>query len=37
MEPKGSFLYSQEPATGPYPRPDESSPHPPILLPADAC
>jgi hypothetical protein len=23
---------SQKPATGPYPKPDESSPHPPILL-----
>jgi hypothetical protein len=26
MEPEGSLLYSQEPATGPYPEPDESTP-----------
>jgi len=24
MEPEGSLLCSQEPATGPYPEPDES-------------
>jgi hypothetical protein len=28
MEPEGS----QNPATGPYPEPDEFSPHPPNLL-----
>jgi len=26
METEGSFLFSQQPATGPYPKPDESSP-----------
>jgi hypothetical protein len=26
-----SLPYSQEPATGPYPEPDESSPHPPTV------
>jgi hypothetical protein len=30
MEPEGSLQCSQEPATGPYPEPDASSPH---LLP----
>jgi len=29
MEPKCSLLYSQEPATYPYPEPDQSSPCPP--------
>jgi hypothetical protein len=28
MEPEGSLLCSQEPAIGPYPKPDEFSPHP---------
>jgi hypothetical protein len=27
METKGSFLHPEEPATGPYPEPYESSPH----------
>jgi hypothetical protein len=26
MEPKASLLCTQQPATGPYPEPDESSP-----------
>jgi hypothetical protein len=27
MEPEGSLSCTQQPATGPYPEPDESSPH----------
>jgi len=32
MEPEGSLSCLQEPATGPYIQPDESSPFLPILL-----
>jgi hypothetical protein len=32
MEPKDSVPCSQEPATGPCPEPDESTPHPPTLF-----
>jgi hypothetical protein len=35
MESEGSLPYSQEPATGPCPEPDASSPHPPTLFPKD--
>jgi hypothetical protein len=31
MEPEGSLLCLQEPSTGPYPEPDQSSPYQPIL------
>jgi hypothetical protein len=31
MEPEGSLLHSQEPSTGSYPEPDQSSPHHPNL------
>jgi hypothetical protein len=31
MEPRGSLPHSQEPTTGSYPVPDQSSPHPPVL------
>jgi hypothetical protein len=32
LEPEGSLPCSQKPTTDPYPDPDESSPHPPILF-----
>jgi len=32
MEPEGSLRCSQQPATGPYSEPDESSPHFPNLF-----
>jgi hypothetical protein len=32
MEPKGSSPYTQEPATCPYPQPDQSSLRPPPNL-----
>jgi len=32
MEHNGSSPHSQEPATCPYPEPDQSSPYPPIPL-----
>jgi hypothetical protein len=31
MEAEGSLPYSQEPSTGPYPEPDQSSQHQLIL------
>jgi len=33
MEPEGSLPCSQESANGPYPEPDESSPHPSTPFP----
>jgi hypothetical protein len=33
MEPKSLLPCLQEPATAPYPKPDESSPYHPILSP----
>jgi hypothetical protein len=35
MEPAGSLPCSQQPATGLYPEPDESSWHSPTLFPYD--
>jgi hypothetical protein len=32
MEPEGSLLSSQDPSTGTYPEPDQSSPEHPILF-----
>jgi hypothetical protein len=32
MGPEGSLPLSQEPSTGPYPDPDQSSPYHPILF-----
>jgi hypothetical protein len=32
MELGDSLPYSQKPATGPYPEPDESSPYHPVLF-----
>jgi hypothetical protein len=32
MLPENSLPYLQEPASGPYPEPDESSPHIPIYV-----
>jgi hypothetical protein len=32
MESKGSLSCSQEPATGPYSEPDQSSPYQPVLF-----
>jgi len=33
MKSKGSLPRKQEPASGPYPEPDECSPHPTTILP----
>jgi len=33
MESEDSLSFSQDPDTGPYPEPDETSPHLPILFP----
>jgi hypothetical protein len=35
MYAEGSLLCSQEPSTGPYPEPDQSSPYHPILYLCD--
>jgi hypothetical protein len=37
MEHEDSLLYSQDPATGPCPESDESSPHLPTLFPQDSA
>jgi hypothetical protein len=34
MEPESLLLYSPEPITEPYPKPDESSPHHFTLFPS---
>jgi hypothetical protein len=36
MEPEVSLPCSQEPATGSYPKPDESNPQLPTILPEDS-
>jgi hypothetical protein len=33
MEHEGLIPYSQQPANGPYPEPDEFNPHPQTLFP----
>jgi hypothetical protein len=35
MEPEVSLSCPLEPATGPYPEPEESNPHPPISFPSN--
>jgi hypothetical protein len=37
MEPKGAVPCSQQPATGPYTKPDESSSHLPTTFPDDSA
>jgi hypothetical protein len=36
MKPEGSLACSKGPGTGPYPEPDESTPHPFTLFPYDS-